>query len=200
MKPQAQWWQPTGNEEKPRSYVEVVKDSTNEEEIECHPKQPLSEVGPTERPDLRRTAPSSVPRYGHFFYGYCFTCGKFEHKVVNCFQRRNFETRNNPTRLGWPQYNNKFGPLRSEIECYKCNNFGHIAIDCIMKIPTVRNEERSNNQKGEHHKVWIKHKDNLNNYECGIALQAQNNNFDEWYVDSGCSKHMTGNKSAFNME
>ena len=59
------------------------------------------------------------------------------------------------------------------------------------------NEERSNNQKGEHHKVWIKRKDNLNNYECGISLQAQNNNFGEWYVDSSCSKHMTGNKSAF---
>ena len=33
-----------------------------------------------------------------------------------------------------------------------------------MKIPTVRNEERSNNQKGEHHNVWIKRKDNSNNY------------------------------------
>ena len=61
-----------------------------------------------------------------------------------------------------------------------------------MTVPTIRNEEKSNNQK-----VWIKHKDNLNNYECGIALQAQNNSFGEWYVDSGCSKHMTSNKSAF---
>ena len=59
-----------------------------------------------------------------------------------------------------------------------------------MKIPTVRNEEISN-------KVWIKHKDNLNNSECGIAFQAWNNNIGVWYVDSGCSKHMIGNKSAF---
>ena len=43
-------------------------------------------------------------------------------------------------------------------------------------------------------KVWIKRK---NNYECGIALQAQNYSSDKWYVDSGCSKHMTANKSAF---
>ena len=66
-----------------------------------------------------------------------------------------------------------------------------------MKIPTVRNEERPNNQKGEHHKVWIKRKDNLNDYECGIALQAQNNNIGEWYAYSGCSKHMAGIKSDF---
>ena len=60
-----------------------------------------------------------------------------------------------------------------------------------MKIETVRNEEISN-------KVWIKFK---KNYECGIALQAQNYSFGKWYVDSSFSKHMTGNKSSiFNIE
>ena len=56
-----------------------------------------------------------------------------------------------------------------------------------MRIPIVRNEDMPN-------KVWIKHN---NNYECGIALQAQNHNSGKWYVDSGFSKHMTGNKYAF---
>ena len=56
-----------------------------------------------------------------------------------------------------------------------------------MKIPIVRNEDMPN-------KVWIKHD---NNYEGGIALQAQNHSSGKWYVDSGCSKHMTGNKDAF---
>ena len=49
----------------------------------------------------------------------------------------------------------------------------------------------------DHLKVWIKRKDNLNNHECGISLQALNNNIGEWYVDSGLSKHMKGNKSSF---
>ena len=66
-----------------------------------------------------------------------------------------------------------------------------------MTITIVRNEKISNNQKGKHQKVWIKRKDYLNNHECGISLQAQNNNIGEWYVHSGFSKHMTGNKSAF---
>ena len=56
-----------------------------------------------------------------------------------------------------------------------------------MKIPTVRNEEMSN-------KVWIKRK---NNYECGIAPQAQNNSSSKWYVDNDCSKHMTDKKNDF---
>ena len=80
-----------GNEEKPRSYAKVVKDSPNEEEIECQPEQPIPKEGPTKRQDIRRTTPSFVSRYGHFFNGYCFTCGKFGHKVVNCFQRRNLK-------------------------------------------------------------------------------------------------------------
>ena len=124
--------------------------------MKCQPEQSIPKGELVERQYIRRTSPSFVPGYGHFFYGYCFTCGKSGHKVVNFFQRRNFETRNNPASLRWPQYNNRFSPLRSEIEYYKCNNFGHIAKDCRMKLPTVRNEERSNNQKREHHKVWIK--------------------------------------------
>ena len=101
-----------GNEEKPESYAEVVKDSTNEEEIKCQPKQPISKGGPAERPDIRRETPSYVPKYGYLFYGHCFTCGRFEYKVVNYFQRRNFETRNNHASLRRPQYSNRFGPLR----------------------------------------------------------------------------------------
>ena len=56
-----------------------------------------------------------------------------------------------------------------------------------MRIPPVRNEYMPS-------KVWIKHK---NNYKCGIYLQAQNHSCGKWYVDSGCSRHMIGNKSAF---
>ena len=37
-----------GNEEKPRSYVEVVKASSNEEEIKCQPEQSMPKGGPTE--------------------------------------------------------------------------------------------------------------------------------------------------------
>ena len=85
----------TDNKKKPRRYAKVVKDYKNEEEIECQLEKPLSKEGPPERPDLRKSPPPYVPRYGYFFYGHCFTCEKFGHKVVNCIRRRIFENRNN---------------------------------------------------------------------------------------------------------
>ena len=42
-------------------------------------------------------------------------------------------------------------------------------------------------------KLW---KEKTSKEECLIALKAQEKE-DLWYVDSGCSKHMTGNKDKF---
>ena len=41
-------------------------------------------------------------------------------------------------------------------------------------------------------KVWKKRVDD----KCGLALSAQNKK-NPWYIDSGCSKHMTGDRSKF---
>ena len=67
----------TDNEKKPKRYAEVVKDYKNEEEIECQPEQPVSEEVPAKRLDLRKEPPPYIPRYGYFFNGHCFTCGRF---------------------------------------------------------------------------------------------------------------------------
>jgi hypothetical protein len=39
--------------------------------------------------------------------------------------------------------------------------------------------------------TWIRKKDQYNNEECTVALQAKKKKHG-WYVDSGCSKHMIG--------
>jgi len=44
----------------------------------------------------------------------------------------------------------------------------------------------------EKEKVWRKKEDN----KCGLVLSAQRQK-DPWYIDSGCSKHMSGDKSKF---
>jgi hypothetical protein len=41
--------------------------------------------------------------------------------------------------------------------------------------------------------IW---KEKTSKEECLIALKSQDKE-DLWYVDSGCSKHMTGNKNMF---
>jgi hypothetical protein len=45
----------------------------------------------------------------------------------------------------------------------------------------------------EQKKLW---KEKTSKKECLIALKSQYKE-DLWYVDSGCSKHMTGNKDKF---
>jgi hypothetical protein len=74
-----------------------------------------------------------------------------------------------------------------EPECYNCHNYGHKAADCHLKnyksdlIPTTENV-----------KVWKKKVDD----KCGLVLSSQRKK-NPWYIDSGCSKHMTGDKSKF---
>ena len=69
----------------------------------------------------RRRFPSS---YQQSFYGYCYSCGKFGHKVVEC---RTYPTNQynstrsikiEPPRAQWNI--NRFENLRNNMECYKC--------------------------------------------------------------------------------
>ena len=84
-------------------------------------------------------------------------------------------------------HNNHYDLLFSEPECYNCHNYGHKAAECRLRnynldlIPTVENV-----------KVWKKKEDD----KCGLVLSAQKQKNPQ-YIDSGCSKHMTGDKSKF---
>jgi hypothetical protein len=44
--------------------------------------------------------------------------------------------------------------------------------------------------------TWIRKQDQYSNEECIVALQAKQKKRG-WYVDSGCSKHMIGDKDKF---
>ena len=61
------------------------------------------------------------------------------------------------------------------MECSKCNNFGHTAEDCKLKIS---------------------HDNDITKDICGLAFYAHNDKT-KWYIDSGCTKHMRGNKDKF---
>jgi hypothetical protein len=77
--------------------------------------------------------------------------------------------------------------LNNEVECYTCHNFGHKSIDCRL-----RNYEPDLKYPTENVKFWKKKESD----KCGLVLPAQRK-ANPWYIDSGCSKHMTGDKGKF---
>jgi peptide methionine sulfoxide reductase MsrB len=92
---------------------------------------------------------------------------------------------------------NMFEYLRTEVECYKCNNFGHVAKDCRMTVLRKEPQQNNNSHRQEPQKMtWIRKQDQYSNEECTISLTTKQNKRG-WYVDNGCSKHMTGDRDKF---
>ena len=142
----------------------------------------------------------SISRYQNFFYGYCFCCSEFGHKAMDCqFNLKNLYKRfqNSHQKVSHPpeerrinnNSNNPYNHLYDEPECYICHNFGHKASDCRLKFYDL---EQQNSQSTENDKVWKKKESN----KCGLVLSAQKQK-DSWYIDSGCSRHMTGDRHKF---
>jgi hypothetical protein len=72
-----------------------------------------------------------------------------------------------------------------------------MAKDCIMKFPLREPQHNKNSRRHEPQKrKWIRKKDQYRNEECTLALQAKKKKRG-WYVDSGCSKHMIGDRDRF---
>jgi hypothetical protein len=158
-------------------------------------------------------------RYKDFFYDYCFLCSNFGHKAMNCSLRFRYEqsrySMNNylpQQRLRQPsnkqshirnhlmtgrrtqvkhnnryEHKNRYDLLFSEPECYNYHNYGHKVADCRLRKYNSDLISTSENVK-----VWKKKVDD----KCGLVLSAQKKK-NPWYIDSGCSKHMTGDRSKF---
>jgi len=147
----------------------------------------------------------STPRYQTIFLGSCYSCYNFGHKDVNC--RANTKNRSNDesyTRNIYPRISheaqrrsyNRFGSLSDEVQCYKCNKFGHISRDCILIFPPKEPKKNINSHNQEPQRIWIRKQDQFNIEEFNLSLQAQHKKRG-WYVDSGYSKHMTSDKYRF---
>jgi hypothetical protein len=95
--------------------------------------------------------------------------------------------RNNQQSISRKHCNNKFDLLNNEVECYTCHNFGHKSIDCRL-----RNYELDSKYTAKNFKFWK----NKASDKCGLVLSAQRK-INPWYIDSGCSKHMMGDKGKF---
>jgi hypothetical protein len=82
--------------------------------------------------------------------------------------------------------NNKFDLLNNKIECYNCHNFGHKATNYHPK--NYKADPRINFLYRK--SITWKRKDSE---KCGLALSTQKQKA-SGNIDSGCSKHMTGDK------
>lgn len=125
----------------------------------------------------RRATPRHPIKYQSLFPGNYYICYNFGHKAINCrtYQRKEatWNKRKNEGTTHYPPRNyNRFETLNKQIECSKCNNFGHI-------VRELRSKWTSFTKGIDYH-----------HEECSIALQAQDK-ADHWCVDSDCSKHMT---------
>jgi hypothetical protein len=85
------------------------------------------------------------------------------------------------------EHKNHYDLLFSELKCYIFHNYGHKAAYCCLK-----NYKADLNSTPENFKVWKKKEDD----KCGLVLSTQRQ-INPWYIDSGCSKHMTRDKSKF---
>ena len=66
-----------------------------------------------------------------------------------------------------------------------------------MTVPPKEPQHNNNSHKQEPRKMaWIRKQYHYNNEECTVSLQAKQKKHG-WYVDSGCSKHMTSDRGKF---
>ena len=87
------------------------------------------------------------------------------------------------------RHTNHFDLLYNEPEFYICHNYGHKELKCHLK--NYRLDSRMN-YLAAIVKFWKKNASN----KCGLVCLAQMKK-DPWYIDTGCSKHMTSDKSKF---
>jgi hypothetical protein len=106
--------------------------------------------------------------YQTIFFGLCYACNNFGNKAMSCrANNRNINNFEIHTQKGYPRRNsetqrrsyNIFESLSTEVECYKCNKFGHISKYYRMTVPPREPQHNNNNHIHEPQKrTWIRKK------------------------------------------
>eukprot|EP00253_Pinus_taeda_P032692 PITA_32692 len=76
---------------------------------------------------------------------------------------------------------------KSNVQCYYCKKYGHYANECRKKHHDMSNSSSANITR-----------ENISQNNVLLACNmAETNSEDIWFLDSGCSNHMTGNIALF---
>ncbi|WJX60656.1 hypothetical protein P8452_45840 [Trifolium repens] len=89
---------------------------------------------------------------------------------------------------GGKQKSNSKKKDKSHIQCFKCSKFGHYASEC-------GNEKKNKNQKNGEEANLAENKDSDDDVSFMVTLTDETAESMEWYFDTGCSNHMTGNRN-----
>jgi hypothetical protein len=185
----------TEQETNQKSYAETIKEDRKiykEDYMDTPPPRRFrfQNQQPTDRPQEEegfiRAPPllkSSTSRYQTIFFGLCYACNNFRHKVVNyrdnnmnsnnfeSYTQRDYSRRPSDTQR---RSYNRFESLSTEVECYKCNNFGHMANDCRMTVPPKEPQQNNNSHRQEPEKTtWIIKQDQYKIEECTVVLHSK---------------------------
>ena len=78
-----------------------------------------------------------------------------------------------------------------KFKCHYCKRKGHFAKDCFKR---KANEKQHHNQAAAHRIESIKSPDDYDNPEIALVTDHGLPEYDEWWIDSGASQHMTFEK------
>ena len=73
---------------------------------------------------------------------------------------------------------------KRNVQCYHCNRYGHFERECRLKEGKNANYAQESGEYPQDH-LFLSY------------AKGENTSKDVWYLDSGCSNHMTGNEKLF---
>jgi hypothetical protein len=88
---------------------------------------------------------------------------------------------------------------KSKIQCHYCKKYGHYAYECRKRQynQNKQGQDQSNNTNTPSSPMFMVHTEEMpiiSPVECNVAQESP---CDIWYLDSGCSNHMTRNLELF---
>jgi hypothetical protein len=145
------------------SYADALKGSSRREDNKGN-MIPLNIVShkqkstfPTKvKNDKKNTITRRNPLNKYLFIGYCYSCNNFGHKVVHYkaygqYNNRNFQIYKNNRYNTEKRNYNSFTPLQNfNIECKKCNNYGHKNRECRLPMQSLK----IGNPNKQNKKTW----------------------------------------------